>query len=669
MYQLTDSLRTVKGVGEATLAACADQGLHTIKDLLLALPLRYEDRSQKQTISEALALQDPKQFVTIQATASKVSEFFKFGRRITSAQITDHTGSVRAYWFNNRFIKTKLETEPENFFSGKISAKGILTQPTVEAVKTDTIHTGRLVPVYSSTLAIKQGSLRRILKKVVDELPTNAAGTTLLTDINQALKQLHFPDSAEALILARERLALEELLALIKKSRILKQRWHDRQSATAIKPHLPLITTDLPFQLTADQEKALAEIVTDLTETVPMNRLLVGDVGSGKTIVAALACRQMLLAGHHAVIAAPTQILAEQHHTTIKKLFPDLDVLLITSTTKVKLETITKPTLCIGTHSVLNRLQTIRPGLIVYDEQHRFGVRHRSPFTDPTQVSDTTQLTPHILTMTATPIPRSLMLTIFAHLSLSTIEHLPAGRQPITTWLVPEKKRPKALEWLKKQLTEHPDRPGQALVVCPFIDPSSDQALENVAAASEMYQQLVSQYQHDPDMSLALLHSRLKPAEKQQIMTDLFANKIRLLVSTPIVEVGVDIPAADVMIIEAAERFGLASLHQLRGRVGRAGQAGFCLLFTNSKQPETLARLKAFTTEHRGSKLAELDLAKRGAGDIFGTMQHGFGELIFSSWANLELIQKAKTIADQINLDTWLPILDWQTPQTEVLHN
>lgn len=668
MYQLTDPIQTVAGVGQATKSICAELGIHSVKDIVLTLPLRYEDRSESLTIAEAINKNDPNAFFTLQATAHQVKEFYKAGRRITSALIQDQSGELRAYWFNNRFIKARLNQDEEFFFSGKISAKGILTQPTVEAVKSDTIHTGRLVPIYSSSILIKQGSWRRLLKKVTDNLAPLSYNIPNVPDIVEAVKQLHFPDSAESLIAARERLALEELLALIRKSKALKKVWDARKTTLSLKPILPVIPDTLPFKLTDDQVEATMEIVTDLTHSKPMNRLLVGDVGTGKTIVAALACRQVVLAGHSAAFIAPTQILATQHATNLQKIFPDIAIQLITSLTKDAQPT-TKPTLYIGTHSVINRLDRIKPSLIIYDEQHRFGVKHRSPAFHLDQTK--TESYPHLLTMTATPIPRSLMLTIFAHLELSVINTPPAGRIPVKTWLVPEHKRANSLAWLQTQLFTHPDRPGQALVVCPFIDPSDSEALENVAAATATYEMLKATYQANDLINVELLHSKLKPTEKDAIIKRLFANQIRILVTTPIVEVGVDIPAADIMIIEAAERFGLASLHQLRGRVGRSGQEGYCLLFTTSKQPETQARLKAFTTEHSGIKLAELDLQKRGAGDIFGTSQHGFSELQFSSWTNFALIEQAKKTADEMgkSLDTqWQPLIDGQSLNLQ-LHN
>lgn len=669
MYQLTDQIQTVAGVGQATKTICEQMGIHTVKDIVLTLPLRYEDRSESLTIEEALAKNDPSAFFTLQAEAHQVKEFYKAGRRITSAILRDQSGEIKAYWFNNRFIKTRLNQAEEFFFSGKISAKGILTQPTVEAVKSDTIHTGRLVPIYSSSISIKQGTWRRLLKKVTDSLAQSADNFDTNPTITEAIKQLHFPDSAETLIAARERLALEELLALIKKSKKLQKIWERRTAQLSLQPKLPIIPDTVPFQLTPDQIQATMEIVTDLTHTKPMNRLLVGDVGTGKTIVATLACRQIVLAGQSAALIAPTQILATQHAATIQKIFPELPITVITSQVK-KVSLNSQPSLYIGTHSVINRLNQIQPALIVYDEQHRFGVKHRSPTLHLDQI--TTKTYPHILTMTATPIPRSLMLTIFSHLDLSVIHHPPAGRIPVKTLLVPERKRKDALNWLQTQLFSHPDRPGQALVVCPFIDPSDSEALENVAAVTTTYESLKTAFQSNPQISLGLLHSKLTPTEKERVIKQLFANQIRVLVTTPIVEVGVDIPAADIMVIEAAERFGLASLHQLRGRVGRAGQESFCLLFTNSKQPDSISRLKAFTTEQSGIKLAELDLQKRGAGDIFGTSQHGFSELQFASWTNFTLIERAKKISDQMGeelIEGWQSVLDKQQADTPIHDN
>ena len=310
-----------------------------------------------------------------------------------------------------------------------------------------------------------------------------------------------------------------------------------------------------------------------------------------------------------------------------------------------------EPTLYIGTHAVLNHLEKIKPALLIYDEQHRFGVKQRA-------IPQTKLGTPHLLTMSATPIPRSLMLTLFSHLELSVIDELPANQQPTTTWLVPKKKREESWRWLGRTLQK---TAGQALVVCPFIEPSRHENLSNVTAATELVEELKNYYSKNfPELNLGLLHGRLKETAKDKIIAQTFQQEIDILVTTPVVEVGVDLPAANVMIIEGAERFGLASLHQLRGRVGRAGQESFCLLFTSNSNQQVNQRLKSFTETHDGLKLAEQDLENRGAGDLFGFRQSGISDLRFASWANLELIQTAHQTYQNLKKHDWQPLINYQ---------
>ena len=688
-YFPQDPLSKVKGIGPSLAAILTDQNLTTVQDLLLTLPLRYEDRSNICTIAAA-PLNQP---ITILATVKKVSQFYKPGRSITQATIEDDTGKLNCYWFNSPYIRTKLKIGQEFCFAGKVTlntktSRPVLSQPVVEALSTDadTIHTGRIVPLYTQTLAVKQGSLRRVLKEIVDHLApwqnfqinqkftlaeTLEPITEIISsDLAQAFKTLHFPDSTEAVILARERLALEELLSVIHQATQLKNQWQHQSVVARIKPEIKLtdptiIPTSIPFTLTTDQRQAVTEILTDLNLDHPMNRLLMGDVGSGKTVVAGIAAEWTIKAGQNACLVAPTQILAEQHLQTLQKILPNLPIVLLTSTTRAKLKIDSlKPQLYLGTHAVLNQLHLIKPALLIYDEQHRFGVKHRSPGWE--KLPAVQQAQPHLLTMTATPIPRSLMLSLFAHLKVSTLTQSAFNKIPTQTWLVPESKRVEALAWVKRQLT--PDaapqstslsvtKSEQGLVVCPFINPSETAGFETIAAATETFTAIKAAYD-DPNFQMALLHGGQSTAVKKQVMADLFAQKIQLLVTTPIVEVGVDLPAAKLMIIEAAERFGLASLHQLRGRVGRAGQASYCLLFTQSHSPEVRARLQAFCHEHDGLKLAELDLQRRGAGDLFGTAQHGFGELQFASWTNLSLIQTARLLYQNLIAKTlkWQPL-------------
>src|SRR5579859_1503554 len=651
MYTLQTPLYTVKGIGPKMSEAFAARQLFTVKDVLLFVPLRYEDRSQKKMIYQLQV----GELVTVEAEVISASNFYKGRRSMQSAMVKDHTGQLKLFWFNNPHVVQRLQKGVKVLVSGKLNERGGMTQPTVELYTDDAIHTGRLVPMYSGIEGVAPALLRRRLKTILDNLnpfdnSLETAGlTTDFLSLHKSLFQIHFPDSEQHIIQARERFALEELLALIQHSQHLKQQWQAAASAhtITIKEKLTAATIGaLPFQLTTAQHRCIAEIFHDLNLSTPMNRLLIGDVGSGKTAVAGVACVQVLANKHHAVLAAPTQILAEQHFATIQKLFPQLHTELITSRTNSKNKNINtnQPTLFIGTHAVFNHLSEIQPALLIYDEQHRFGVTHRS-------LSQKLKHRPHLLTLSATPIPRTLMLTIFAHLNLSIIDEMPPGRLPVKTWLVPETKRDDALTWLTTTLQNQV--PAQAFIICPFIDPSKAEALENVAAATEMLEKMQKFYtEHSsPQYSqprLALLHGRMSKKEQTVITDQLYKKEIDILVTTPIVEVGIDLPAASIIVIEAAERFGLASLHQLRGRVGRAGQQGYCLLFTNSVSSETKKRLQQFCTIHEGMKLAEMDLQRRGAGDIFGTQQHGFDDLQFANWTNLDLIAKAKKIADEI---------------------
>lgn len=678
-YAPQDLLTKVKGVGPSVAEVLAAQNLRTVQDLLLALPLRYEDRSVMSTICAA-PIGEP---VTIQAEVKKVSHFFRPGRSITQATITDETGTLQCFWFNSPFIRTKLKEGQTFCFAGKVTInpktqRRVFSQPVVESLSGDTIHTGRIVPLYTQTLNLKQGSVRRILKEITDHLAPwqNLSGIEQIADLNSTFKTLHFPDTPEAVVTARERLALEELLSVIHKATELKTRWHSLKVRAQITVPLQktdsLIPNSIPFQLTPDQLQAVETILADLGKPQPMNRLLMGDVGSGKTVVAGLAAYWTIQAGYAAAFVAPTQILAEQHYQTLQKILPDLPITLLTSTTSSKykktLDTHT-PQLYLGTHSVLNQLEKIEPALIVYDEQHRFGVKHRSPGWEVAPELKKPQ--PHLLTMSATPIPRSLMLSLFAHLTVSTLSQPPHTKIPTKTWVVPERKRSEALDWIKTQLTSQNGVVEQGLIVCPFINPSETVGFETIAAATQTFEEVKKHFSHDKNFTVALLHAGLKATVKKQLIADLFAKKIQLLVTTPIVEVGVDLPAAKLIVIEAAERFGLASLHQLRGRVGRAGQASFCLLFTKSQAKETKTRLEAFAQEHNGLKLAEMDLQRRGAGDLFGTAQHGFDDLKFASWTNLTLIEQARRLYQEISqhAEQWQPLFGRTAEPTTVAAN
>ncbi len=659
MYSLNDSLQKVPGIGPKTASALAKHNINTALDFLLFLPLHYEDRSEITTIDQLRV--DETQ--TIKASVVDVKQYYKKGPRrmlITNATIADDTGQTKCIWFNNRFIKQNLKEGEEYFFAGKFSSYNNLTQPTVEAVKSDTIHTGRLVPIYSQSTHLRQGHLRRYLKRITDGLQLEAdllSKQFNLMSLPESLKQLHFPEEEELVVEARKRLAIEELLGLIQFSYQLKEDWQQKKSLVKLtKTEVSQLTIpdSIPFTLTGDQQKALTEILTDLTQKHPMNRLLVGDVGTGKTVVAGIAAWKLAQKGHNSALIAPTQILAEQHQQTFANLFPDLPVKLLTAKTSKKKpkSSSQEPTLFIGTHAVINQLNQIKPALVIYDEQHRFGVAQRASASELD-----TQDQPHILTMSATPIPRSYMLTIFSHLDLSLITESPFGPKPIKTWFLPKSKKSDAYDWLLEQLLKSEDETKLAMIVCPFIDPSNQEGFEEIPAATKIYEQLKQKW--GKKIKIALLHGQQKSDKQEKVISQLFDNQLDLLVSTTIVEVGVDLPQANIMVIEGADRFGLASLHQLRGRVGRQGQESFCLLFSSSSSSTSAKRLKLFAKENDGLKLAELDLEGRGPGDLFGLQQHGFSDLRFASWNNAALIKEAQEIHQELaaNNASWKPVI------------
>ncbi|MFZ5437546.1 MAG: ATP-dependent DNA helicase RecG [Patescibacteria group bacterium] len=658
MYRLNESIHVIKGVGPALARDLEAKEIRQISDLLLKLPFRYEDRSQIVTIDQLTV----NQLITFKAHVMSCSTSYRGRRIMTRATLQDSTGRIQAIWFNNRFLKNQLKKGSEWFFSGKISERKILVQATIEAVKTDTVHTGRLVPLYSSLgNKLKLGTFRRIIKEITDRLADTTDGLDTIQHqfpkLSQALRIVHFPEPNDDVPLARERLALEELIALIKHSQQVKQDWKNKHSAFAIQlpttSYQQWLTKKLPFELTTAQQQAVNELLNDLQANTPMNRLLIGDVGSGKTVVVGIAAfATVKLNQHNAVLVAPTQILAQQHLQSLTKLFPDLNIELVTTKEAKKFKPNSKPTLYVGTHAVINKLTEINPVLVAYDEQHRFGVKQRT--TLPLKHG-----TPHTLTLSATPIPRSLMLTLFSHLSLSTIDQMPQGRIPSKTWLVSNTKKQDSLNWIAETINK---TTGQALIVCPFIEPSSSETLAGVTAAKELFTNIKNFYQQTaPKLKVGLLHGKLSSQVKQQVIDDLFQQKIDILITTPVVEVGVDLPKANIIVVEAAERFGLASLHQLRGRVGRAGQESYCLLFTNSNSAATKKRLTIFTKENNGLKLAEQDLQNRGAGDLFGFQQHGFGNLQFASWTNLELIQTAHQLYKKVaSINDWQPLISFK---------
>jgi ATP-dependent DNA helicase RecG len=459
---------------------------------------------------------------------------------------------------------------------------------------------------------------------------------------SKAYLLIHSPTTLDALEVARQRLAFEELFIIQLTTEIIKQEWKKKKVGSMFvkseknEKKLQIFIDHLPFPLTTAQNNSILEIKNDLLLSYPMNRFLQGDVGSGKTVVAAAAMYYSYLNGFKSLYMAPTEILAQQHFDTISSLYKTygLQVGLQTGNTKIKKNDFKKYDIIIGTQAVIQSgFEFDNVGLVVIDEQHRFGVAQRALLKEKGN-------NPHLLTMTATPIPRTVALTLYGDLNLSILDEMPAGRIPIKTYLVPKAKRQDSYAWIIKNSKEHA---SQTFIICPLIEESSNETMKSVKAASKEFEFL--QKNVFKDLSVGLLHGKMKPVEKQNIMDQFKEKKIDILVSTSVVEVGIDIPDATIIIIEAAERFGLAQLHQLRGRVGRSSNQSYCLLFTEMDDEKTLERLKFFAKTGNGMELAEFDLKRRGAGNIFGTQQHGYSDLQIARFSDYDLIAKTKKAA------------------------
>lgn len=623
-------------------------GINTINDLFYHVPSHYLDYSLVTTINKLR----PDETATIHAKIISIKNIYsKRGLKMQIGSVEDATGKIMVVWFNQPFLIRTLWPGRMISLSGKVgffSRKLCLSSPDYEILSdydTPTVHTGRFVPVYPETAGLSSKWIRTKIKDafqnitITDFLPTHTLSKLKLTDFKDAIKYVHFPEDLKEAEKGRERLAFNELLMLELKSLHRKINWKRNKVSNKLtinKLTINKFIDSLPFKLTESQNIAIGEILADLARNYPMNRLLEGDVGSGKTVVAAAAAFAVFTNGFQSVIMAPTQILAEQHYKTLNSIFKKykVRVSLITSSSK-KIE-VGRSDIFVGTHALIHsKIDFGKVALVVIDEQHRFGVEQRNHLVKKSG-------TPHILTMTATPIPRTIALASYGDLDLSVLTEMPKGRQKITTWVVPNQKRKKAYDWMKSQISK---LKSQIFIICPLIEESETETLSDVKAVTSEFIKLKAEF---PAFKLGLLHGRLKHSEKEKILNNFRGGKLDILVSTPVVEVGIDIPGATIMVIEAAERFGLAQLHQLRGRVGRGNEKSYCLLFSNFHSGNAFERLKAMEKMHSGFELAELDLKMRGPGEIFGTAQSGFPLLKVASWNNYELIKKVKDLAEEI---------------------
>jgi ATP-dependent DNA helicase RecG len=653
------SVTVLPGVGPRHAVTLSHLGLQTLGDMLYYFPRRYDYYSQLKPINR---LWYGEEVTVIGSVDSVQTRTVRGGKmQIVEAVISDGTGSLRVTWFNQPWITRRLQEHTQIVLSGKVEqylGRLTMNSPEWEPLEVQTLHTNRIVPVYPLTANITQRWLRRLMYQVVtywaprvaDPMPARLRQEASIVDLPTALLQSHFPDNAESLKAARYRLAFDEIFLLQLGVLGQKRVWQARTARQFDTPEewLQERLTCLPFPLTAAQLHALEDVRADLSSGRPMNRLLQGDVGSGKTIIAALGV--MMIARHAAqsAIMAPTSILAEQHYQNMLQyltgsesplLHPSEVRLLVSATPDSEKSDIRAGLeegsikLVVGTHALIeNPVIFANLQFIVVDEQHRFGVEQRALLRAKGD-------NPHLLVMTATPIPRSLALTIYGDLDLTIIDEMPPGRQPIETNLFYPRERERAYAFIRSQV----EKGFQAFIIYPLVEESED---TDTLAAVQEHARL--QKEVFPNLQLGLLHGRMKAEDKDSIMAQFRDGDLHILVSTSVVEVGVDVPNASVMLVEGANRFGLAQLHQFRGRVGRGSQQAYCILIPDTPAKAENERLSAMTETNDGFVLAERDLEQRGPGDFLGTRQAGYPQLRLSSLADVHLIEKARRHAQAL---------------------
>ena len=652
---LNDSVTEIKGIGAKKAQTLNNLGIFTVNDLIELFPRDYEDRSQVKDIADLTENEENTFFALVSAVPENV-HIRKM--TVTKVKLSDSTGSVNAVWYNQPFIKNALKKDEEYIFTGVYKKSGYrreISSPEFEKAGTDKeiLGGGRIVPVYPLTSGISQKVLRSLIKTTLDAvktqlpefLPLEMRKKYMLCERNFAISNIHFPENDESFFIARKRLVFEELFVLQTALFILNGA-AKRNDGIVFKTKGISEESEkaFGFGFTKAQKKVIAEICADVSKGIPMNRLIQGDVGSGKTAVAMTAALMAVKNGYQAALMAPTEVLASQHYESFKEFFDKfgIKVCLLKGSLKKKEKEAVKELIStgeadviVGTHAIIQEdVEFKKLGLVITDEQHRFGVKQRNVLSEK-------GINAHVMVMTATPIPRTLALILYGDLDVSVIDELPPGRQHIDTFAVNSSYHQRAYSFIRKEV----ENGRQAYMVCPMIE-------ENDAIEAKSVMQMIDEVSQTDfkGLSVAVLHGKMKADEKERIMKDFAENKIQILISTTVIEVGINVPNATIMLIENAERFGLSQLHQLRGRVGRGKYQSYCILVTDSKSEVTKERMKVMKKTNDGFEISETDLKLRGPGEFFGTRQHGVPQLkIANLYKDADILSQAQAAAKELN--------------------
>ena len=651
--KLEDNVQFVKGVGEARAKLLNRLGIFNLKDLITYYPRNHEDRSIPKKICEVT---DGEEVLIEAMPVTRVAEIrVRKGMTILKMNVRDDTGVCQITWFNQSYLKSLFKPGEYYKFYGKVSVKNgkvEMSSPVYDKLE-NSKNTGRIIPIYPTTLKMPQATLREIIEnglqaaesEVYETLPEYIKKDYKLCDLKSAISQIHFPDSLDSFQVARRRLVFEELITMQLALLALKNQYtRDVRGITFDKDaKMSDVINMLPFPLTKAQARVLEEIDKDMESDKPMNRLLQGDVGSGKTVLAIISAYKCVKSGYQAAIMVPTGILAEQHLESFNEILTSFGIrseLLVSGIPKKKKDDILtrlregEIDVVIGTHALLQENVVFKNlGLVVTDEQHRFGVRQRSTMAEKGN-------NPDVLVMTATPIPRTLALILYGDLDISIIDELPPNRKPIDTFAVKKNMEDRVNLFIKQNI----DEGRQVYIVCPLVEENEEINAKSVLEIAEKYKNEVFK-----EYSVEYLHGKMKPKEKDAIMERFKDGEIDILISTTVIEVGVNVPNSSVMVIENAERFGLAQLHQLRGRVGRGGYKSYCILKYNGNSDLIVQRMKVMVSTNDGFVISEKDLELRGTGEFFGTKQHGLPEFkIVNLFEDLPELKNAQAVAMKI---------------------